>query len=163
KHPNGLYKNSQCTQCHLNPGDPTIRTGKENQIVENAHGPKGTFPLIQRHKDVPCATCHTGRDARGQTSFSRLQPNCNASGQCHADSLPRGTLGNQCMPCHVSGTWDALTFTHDQPFPRDAKGTVAAFPLKGEHKKNACEACHPGRKFAEAATTCASEGCHKKD
>ena len=33
----------------------------------------------------------------------------------------------------ASGTWDALKFDHDQPFPKDAKGKVAAFPLKGEH------------------------------
>ncbi len=163
EHPTGKYKNSQCLQCHMHPGDPTIRTGKDNKIVADAHGPNGSFPLIKKHKDVPCADCHTGRDSRGKTSFSGLKPNCNAAGQCHEDSLHLGTLGDRCMACHASGTWDALKFDHDQPFPKDSKSKVDAFPLKGEHKKNKCEACHPDRKFVEAATTCSAEGCHKDD
>lgn len=163
EHPNGKYKNSQCLQCHMHAGDPTMRTGKDNRIVGDAHGPNGTFPLIKKHKDVPCASCHTGRDSRGKTSFSGLKPDCNAAGQCHEDSLHRGTLGDRCLTCHVSGIWDALKFDHDKPFPKDAKGKVESFPLKGEHKKNKCESCHPERKFVEAPTTCASSGCHKED
>jgi len=147
----------------MHPGDPTIRTGKDNKIVGEVHGPNGSFPLIKKHKDVPCADCHTGRDTKGKTSFSGLKPNCNAAGQCHEDSLHQGTLGDRCASCHASGTWDALKFDHDQPFPQDAKGKVTAFPLKGEHKKNKCEACHPERKFAEAPVTCSAEGCHKDD
>jgi hypothetical protein len=163
EHPNGKYKNSQCLQCHMHAGDPTMRTGKDNRIVGDAHGANGTFPLIKKHKDVPCASCHTGRDSRGKTSFSGLKPDCNAAGQCHEDSLHQATLGDRCMTCHVSGTWDALKFDHDKPFPKDAKGKVDSFPLKGEHKKNKCESCHPDRKFSEAPTACASSGCHKED
>jgi hypothetical protein len=163
EHPNGKYKNSQCLQCHMNAGDPTIRTGKDNRIVGDAHGPNGAFPLIKKHKDVPCADCHTGRDSRGKTSFSGLKPDCNAAGQCHEDSLHKSTLGDGCMACHVSGVWDALKFDHDKPFPKDAKGKVSSFPLKGEHKKNKCESCHPERKFTEAPTTCSASSCHKQD
>jgi hypothetical protein len=162
ENPNGKYKNNECLTCHLHPGDPTIKT-EDNVIVGRIHGINGKFPLIKRHKGVPCASCHTGRDNKGKTSFSGLKPNCNAAGQCHEDSLHQTTLGGSCVACHVSGTWDALKFKHDLPFPKDAKGKVDAFPLKGEHKNNKCEACHPERKFAEAPVTCASEGCHKDD
>ena len=162
-HPNGKYKNTQCLQCHLHPGDVTIRQGKNNQIVEEIHGAKGGFPLVKKHKGVACGDCHTGRDKRGKTSFSGLKPNCNAAGQCHEDSLHEGTLGAKCMACHASGTWDALGFDHDKPFPADAQGKLASFPLKGEHKNNKCEACHPQRKFVEAPTTCSAEGCHAED
>jgi hypothetical protein len=163
-HPNGKYKNDQCLKCHLHAGDKTIRTGKDNKIVEEVHGDNGSFPLIKKHKKVPCGDCHTGRDKKGKTSFSGLKPNCNASGACHEDSLHEGTLGAKCMLCHVSGTWDALNFDHDKPFPADAKGKVASFPLKGEHKKNKCEACHTvDRKFAQTEVTCSAEGCHKED
>ncbi|HEU0037317.1 MAG TPA: cytochrome c3 family protein [Kofleriaceae bacterium] len=164
-HPQGKYKNTQCLQCHLHPGDPTIKV-KDNQIVETVHGPKGSFPLIKAHSrdKVPCADCHTGRDKKNKTSFSGLKPNCNAAGQCHEDSLHEGSLGANCMTCHVSGTWDALNFDHDKPFPKDAKGAVASYPLKGEHRKNKCEDCHtPQRKFAETPATCSAEGCHKED
>ena len=161
EHPDGKYKSSQCLQCHRNGGNPGQKD--KSPLLAEVHGPNGRFPLIKRHKDVACASCHTGRDSKGKTSFSELKPNCNAAGQCHEDSLHKGTLGEKCMTCHVSGIWDALKFDHDKPFPKDAKGKVDAFPLKGEHKKNKCEACHPQRKFAEAPTTCAAEGCHKED
>jgi len=163
QHPDGKYKSSQCLQCHTNGGDPQMRTGKDNKLLTDVHGNSGTFPLIKKHKDVPCADCHTGRDAKGKTSFSDLKPDCNAAGQCHEDSLHKATLGAKCNVCHTSGTWDALKFDHNQPFPPDAKGKVAAFPLKGEHKNNKCEACHPDRKFVEAGTTCAAAGCHLDD
>ncbi|MBA2540703.1 MAG: hypothetical protein H0V17_13780 [Deltaproteobacteria bacterium] len=162
-HPNGKYKNTQCLKCHLNPGNPDIRVGKSNAIVEEIHGVKGAFPLVKEHKPVPCVDCHKSRDAKGKTSFSNLKPNCNAAGQCHEDSLHEGTLGVKCMYCHVSGTWDALGFDHDKPFPPDAKGELKEYPLKGEHKKNKCESCHPDRKFTEAPTTCAAVGCHAED
>ena len=163
QHPDGKYKSAQCLQCHENGGNPQMRTSKDNKLVNDVHGPQGTFPLIKKHKDVPCASCHTGRDAKNKTSFSDLKPDCNAAGQCHEDSLHKASLGAKCINCHVSGTWDALKFDHAQPFPADAKGKVAAFPLKGEHKNNKCEACHPTRNFVEAGTTCASAGCHLED
>jgi hypothetical protein len=161
------YTNKQCSGpggCHLHPGDPTIRTGKDNKIVEIVHGSDGTFPLIKKHTKVPCADCHTGRDSKGKTTFTELSSNCNANGQCHEDSLHEGSLGKKCTVCHVSGTWDALNFDHDKPFPADAKGKVSEYPLKGEHKKNKCEACHGSeRDFAGTEVTCAAVGCHADD
>src|SRR5262249_16425969 len=158
------YKNEQCLKCHLHAGDPTIRQGRDNKIVDEVHGPNGSFPLVKKHKNVACADCHTGRDKKGKTSFSGLKPNCNANAKCHEDSLHDGTVGDGWMTCHSSGTWDALLFDHDKPFPKDAKGKVSEFPLKGEHKKNKCEACHGiERKFSEAEVTCSAEGCHKDD
>ncbi len=164
QHPKGKYKNSQCLQCHLNPGNRDIRTGKNNLIVRDVHGPRGSFPLVKEHRNVPCVDCHTGRNKKGKTSFSDLKPNCNASGQCHEDSLHEGTLGKNCMYCHQSGTWDALNFDHDKPFPDDAKGKVKEFKLKGAHKDNKCEACHTrDRTFAQTPVHCADEGCHARD
>lgn len=159
--PNGKYKNDQCLKCHLNPGDPTIRQGKDNKIVADVHGIAGTFPLVKEHKPVPCADCHTGRDKRGKTSFSGLKANCNAAGQCHEDSLHKGELGDKCIACHSSGVWDALKFDHNAPtFPDGSPG----YPLKGEHKNNKCESCHGvARKFKDTPRNCSAEGCHKED
>jgi hypothetical protein len=163
-HPDGKYKVSQCLGCHMHPGDPTIRKGKDNQLADAAHNPvHGTFPLVKGHKDVPCNNCHTGRDKKNKTSFSSVKPNCNAAGQCHEDSLHKGSLGDGCLACHKPGTWDALGFNHDDPFPDDAKGEVKSFPLKGAHRDNKCEECHPKRDFAAAHATCSAEGCHAED
>lgn len=163
-HPKGKYKNDQCLQCHMHPGDPTIRTGKQNEFVESAHGIRGTFPLVKGHKTVPCADCHTSRTKSGKTSFEKISANCNGNKQCHEDSLHEGSLGKMCTTCHVSGTWDALGFDHQVPFPKDAKGEVSEFPLKGEHLKNKCEDCHTkDRKFAETPSKCSADGCHAQD
>jgi hypothetical protein len=173
-HPDGLYKASavcvpgdkrscKCLECHMHPGDPTIRTGRDNPTFDGAHGRNGSFPLVKGHKEVPCNDCHTGRDKKNKTSFSHVEPNCNASGQCHEDSLHKGTLGQGCLGCHSPGTWDALKFDHQRPFPDDAKGEVKAFALKGEHLKNKCEDCHPKRDFAGTHATCSAEGCHQDD
>src|ERR1044071_7360272 len=69
-HPDGKYKghatctpgnkdSCKCLSCHMHPGDPTIRKGKDNQIVDDAHNKvHGTFPLIKGHENVPCNDCH---------------------------------------------------------------------------------------------------------
>ncbi|HSN27261.1 MAG TPA: hypothetical protein VLT45_13290, partial [Kofleriaceae bacterium] len=163
-HPRGKYKNEQCLQCHMHPGDPTIRTGKDNKMVDAVHGLNGSFPLVKGHKGVPCADCHTSRTKSGKTSFESIPANCNGNKQCHEDSLHEGSLGKMCTNCHVSGTWDALKFDHSQPFPDDAKGEVKQWPLKGEHLKNKCEDCHTkDRKFAQTPSKCSAEGCHAED
>jgi Cytochrome c7 and related cytochrome c/Class III cytochrome C family len=168
EHPNGKYKNSQCLQCHLHAGDPTIRKGKDNQVMQEAHGPDGTFPLVGGHAPgkVTCADCHTGRDKNGKTSFSSLEANCNANGKCHEDSLHQGTLGQGCNNdnCHKTPGFWTVKFDHDKPFPKDAKGEVSQWPLKGEHKKNKCADCHgQKRDFAAAHANCSAEGCHAED
>jgi hypothetical protein len=164
-HPKGKWKNNQCLQCHLHPGDPTI--AKNNKISDAAHFSRdATFPLTGGHKSVACNDCHTGRDRKNKTSFSDLKPNCAAAKQCHEDSLHQGSLGANCLTCHKPGesNFGALRFDHDKPFPKDAKGEVTEFQLKGEHKKNKCEDCHTKeRKFAETHATCSAEGCHKDD
>jgi len=157
------YKNSDCTTggCHSAAGKIEVDYKK---LTERYHGPKSDFPLVKGHKGVPCADCHTGRSGKkGLTTFDKIPANCNASGKCHEDSLHKGTLGQECTYCHTSGVWDALKFDHNKPFPKDAKGEVSQFPLKGEHLKNDCEDCHPQRKFAETPATCSAEGCHAAD
>ena len=156
------YKSNQCTGngCHSEAGKLEFDYKK---LTERYHGPKSEFPLVKGHKGVPCGDCHTGRSKKNQTTFDKIPTDCNASGKCHEDSLHRGTLGEDCVACHSSGTWDALKFDHDQPFPKDAQGEVPSFPLKGAHRENDCEDCHPARKFAETPATCAAEGCHAED
>ena len=160
------YNSNQCTGvaggsgCHTNAGEIEV---KYTNMVKLYHGPDSKFPLVKGHKGVACGDCHTGRTKNGKTTFDKIPTDCNASGKCHEDSLHLGELGENCEACHSSGTWDALKFDHDEPFPADAKGEVKSFPLKGEHKKNDCEDCHPQRKFSEAPATCSAEGCHADD
>ncbi len=160
EHPKGKYKSNQCTQCHKQPGN--IKTDPTNNFeFKAAHGgPSSTFPLVKKHKDVACALCHTGRDKKGKTSFSHIDPQCNA-GHCHEDSLHKGSLGDDCASCHPSGSWGAERFDHQQK--KFQSTGDPGFELKGEHKNNKCESCHPTKQFKDTPRNCSADGCHAKD
>ncbi|MDB4964014.1 MAG: hypothetical protein JWP01_4013 [Myxococcales bacterium] len=155
----GKWKNSECLNCHQGIG---IIDVKKKKMTELYHGPSSAFPLVKGHKDVPCADCHTGRK-KNTTSFEKIPVSCSANTKCHEDSLHKGTLSDKCEACHTPGTWDALRFDHNEPFPQPSKSELDAYPLKGAHKDNKCEACHPTREYVEAETTCAAAGCHADD
>ena len=82
----GKYKNTECLKCHMHPGDPTIRTGKDNTMVEDVARPQRHVPAGQgpqgravRATATPAATRRARRRSRD------LKPNCNANG-----AVPRG-------------------------------------------------------------------------
>ncbi|MEZ4358902.1 MAG: cytochrome c3 family protein [Kofleriaceae bacterium] len=139
-----LHKDNECLKCHRNPGD----TGgmDRDKLVAAYHGPKAKFPLVKAHRSVACDECHPGG------KFKETPMECGA--RCHEDSLHKGSLGAECSRCHSPGTWDALRFDHDDD---------TEFKLKGEHKKNACESCHPSREFSGTPKECAAAGCHAAD
>ncbi|HEY4175883.1 MAG TPA: hypothetical protein VGM90_03590 [Kofleriaceae bacterium] len=157
------YTNAQCFGgggCHVEPGNPNIKSKEMEKVY---HGPNSAFPLVKGHKDVPCAECHTGRSKSNKTTFEKIPSSCAENKKCHEDSLHKGSLSNKCELCHSPGTWDATRFSHDEPFPKPNEGSVDSFPLKGAHKDNKCEACHPQRDFANTNTKCADVGCHADD
>jgi hypothetical protein len=157
-HPKGKYDTTQCVRCHLITSPPTPRPWG---IIASIHGPRGTFPLVRGHKDAACTQCHVTRSPAGKPRFEGVSRECGPA--CHDGDPHRGSLGVACRRCHVSGTWDALAFDHDQPFPSDARGKVASFPLRGLHRTVVCESCHPARDFAAASATCGADGCHGRD
>jgi hypothetical protein len=138
------FNDGQCLGCHFKPG--TIEVKRED-MIKVYHGPKSNFPLVKAHKSVACGECHP------QGKFTP-PPAKECGERCHKDSLHKGSLGEECSRCHVSGTWDALAFTHDE----DTK-----WPLQGEHKKNKCEDCHPTREFTGTPKNCSAQGCHADD
>jgi len=150
------WKNKQCLDCHLKPGIVKVN---EKKLEEVYHGPNSNFPLVKEHDGVPCSDCHTGRNKKGNTTFEHEDPNCGE--RCHEDSLHQGELGSKCLPCHVSGTWDALEFKHNvDEYPDGTPG----YELKGEHLNNNCESCHTkARKFKDTPRECAAVGCHAED
>jgi hypothetical protein len=157
-HPNGKYTTEQCLLCHMVRSLPPPRP---EPLLKETHGIQGAFPLTGGHKAVACASCHVTRLPSGKPSFTGLSPTCGPV--CHEDVLHQGSLGAQCEQCHVSGTWAALRFDHDQPLPAGARHKVASFPLRGLHRNATCESCHPARDYAAANTTCSADGCHGPD
>lgn len=105
------------------------------------------FPLVGRHVDVACRTCH--RDL----VFARIGTACV---DCHADPH-RLRLGTDCASCHTPDGWvarDEARRRHD----------ATRLPLTGVHERLDCDACHrdpTGSDFANTPSDCYA--CHAAD
>lgn len=139
----GKYQNSECLNCHTQPGAKRM-TKKSLEII---HGAKARFPLTLRHAKIKCDRCHVN------DVYERMPRECGE--RCHEDSLHRGRLGDKCMRCHSPGRWDPIRFDHK---------TDTEYPLRGRHKVvPKCINCHPGARFKDTPRNCGDGGCHKKD
>lgn len=104
---------------------------------------KTTFPLTNKHAEVPCAACHM------QNHYKGTPAQCDA---CHApDDVHRGTRSGGCGQCHSTISWTAAKFNH-------AKET--GFALLGAHAQTDCINCHTsGRMQDPIPKDC--NGCHR--
>ena len=129
--------------CNAGRSDDPHRQGQQDRRRgARRRAARSRWSRATRTCRAPTATPAATRRARRRSRD--LKPNCNAAGQCHEDSLHKGTLGDECIDLprrRAPGTRSSSITTSRSP--TDAKGEVNAFPLKGEHKKNKCEACHP--------------------
>ena len=71
-HPKGKYKNSECLQCHMHPGDPTIRTGKDNKMVVEVHGLARQLPAGQGAQGRAVRRLPHEPRQGGKTSFAEI-------------------------------------------------------------------------------------------
>jgi hypothetical protein len=156
-HPNERYKNlaKECVACHRINDVHTERYGSKCEKCHNEqkwkqiifdHDRDTKFKLRGAHAKIRCDTCHTGK-----LYGVKLGTRCYA---CHQhDDKHAGRYGRKCGACHGSRGWGHVTFSHD----KDTK-----FPLRGAHKKVACEDCHRGDLDKEKDRhTCFA--CHKGD
>lgn len=124
-----------CTDCHSEEGWTKVRFDHD----------ASAFPLVDRHRKVPCAGCHASR------KFKPTPTDCRS---CHAkDDRHRGRLGTECQSCHSPRKWAETRFEHR----RDT-----GFQLLGAHARTACDKCHEnGIEHGRTPTTC--YGCHQRD
>jgi len=156
-HVSEVYKGlpAQCIDCHR---EDDTHNGANGTDCASCHAPTGwaavafdhgartRFALTGKHASLDCAACHT-------TSLTspKLPTACVA---CHkADDAHQGRNGPACAGCHNTTAWTGVRFDHDRR---------TKFPLRGAHKKVACEACH-----VEAVTKAlpgkACIDCHRTD
>jgi len=144
----------KCAGCHAADDRHGGRFGDDCAACHNEqkwkearydHAAKAKFPLKGKHEKVDCHACHTG-----PISGPKLPKDC---GGCHkADDVHHGSMGTQCVACHVETGWkDKVRFDHD----------MTRFPLVGLHATVACEECHANRAYRNTARDCIS--CHKAD
>lgn len=143
---------SLCVDCHKK-ADP--HKGRLGDRCDNCHSPtswrnvksfdhgKTKFPLQGAHKDVACATCHTGEIYK---DLAQACVSCHRLQDIHAERY-----GVKCETCHNQSKWKEANFDHGK----------TKFPLRGAHVKVKCDACHTGYIYRDKlAITCVS--CHKQ-
>jgi hypothetical protein len=166
----GAHKDTTCNACHINkkykdtPKEclschqiNDVHRGEFGKKCDDCHNSKKwtnakfdhkktDFPLYGRHKKASCNSCHLGGDTK-----KKLPIKCYG---CHKnDDNHKGRYGRKCNDCHVSSSWQKTKFDHDKK---------TDFPLRGKHKKVACDSCHQGDLYKdELPTKCYS--CHKND
>lgn len=145
------YASKPCADCHVE------HRGVAHELVRWPGGSRERFDhritgfaLEGGHREIRCADCHKGRNARGAPTLLGVQTTC---ASCHEDPHQQ-RFGNECRTCHNDRTWREVTLTG---FDHDS----ARFKLKGEHRRVECAKCHgtPAQYRELAFETCTS--CHK--
>jgi hypothetical protein len=128
---------SKCETCHIE------KSWKE--IIFD-HDIKTKYPLLGKHKDTKCVSCH-----KGDLYKDKLKTDCHS---CHhKDDKHKESFGRKCETCHVEKSWKEILFDHDKK---------TKYPLLGKHKDTKCVSCHKGDLYKDKLKTdCLS--CHLKD
>lgn len=165
----GKHKGVECRDCH--PQEKYLATpttcfgcherddkheGRYGGDCKKCHTPLGwaslifnhdkdtKYKLIGRHKQVTCDQCHP---AKVNAYKVKTKDDCYS---CHKFSDEhKGLYGKKCKDCHNTKGWAKNKFDHDK----------TDFPLKGKHKKTACNDCHPGELYDQKLSTKCYE-CH---
>jgi nitrate/TMAO reductase-like tetraheme cytochrome c subunit len=149
------HEKVKCDACH--PGHIYKDKNKLGQNCENCHSDKGwrqkvffdhditRFPLIGRHATAPCEECHRNTSYKGTTT---------KCADCHQDKRHEGRFGVNCARCHNPNGWDLWRFDHNKR---------TRFPLRGEHAKVSCYACHKEKHAVKISLPTNCYGCHSAD
>lgn len=127
---------ANCEGCH---------TVTDWKTVTKFDHDKTRFPLVGKHKSVPCADCHK------DNNFKNTPMQCQA---CHKDTFHQGKLGPDCAQCHSPNGWLKSSFNHNKQ---------TKFPLTGSHVGLDCHRCHtkPVDGPPKISTVCGT--CHQKN
>jgi ribosomal protein L15 len=127
---------SKCESCHVE---------KNWKEILFDHGKATKYPLLGKHKEAKCTSCH-----KGELYKEKLPTICLS---CHEkEDKHKGQEGKKCETCHSEQSWKKTTFNH---------GKMSTFPLLGRHMLVDCKKCHLAETFKDAKSSCWS--CHEKD
>lgn len=157
-HIDNKYKDTpkECNSCHkkddkhkgtFGPKCETCHNEKSWKEIIFDHNKKTKYPLLGKHIDVKCVSCH-----KGDLYRDKLKMDCYS---CHQkDDKHKGSFGPKCESCHVERSWKEIPFDHDKK---------TKFPLTGKHRPPLkCTACHKGDLYKDKLKMdCLS--CHLKD
>ncbi len=145
-----IHKNkfgNDCRKCH----DEFSFTQVKG--MDNFNHDRTNFPLIGKHQNVDCKSCHKG---------SLTQPiNHNRCSNCHTDyhkgQFAKHGVSPDCGECHTINGFTPTNYTLE-------KHNSSAFPLEGSHMATPCFACHKtdeGWNFSFNDKSCTQ--CHQNN
>jgi len=126
-------RGNDCGSCH----------NQRSWRVDFDHLAKADFPLLGRHAELTCESCHTG---------ALTDPLPTACEECHQQDDPHGGTLGACDSCHAPAGW-LVDLHFDHEFTR--------FPLVGMHRLATCGQCHLSHVYDQAELECAV--CHAQD
>lgn len=145
------FQQTACYDCHQYDDQHKGRYGKQCKTCHGSkkwsethynHRKETDFPLLGKHKELSCDSCH-----RGEAKQERDKTACF---DCHQQDDPhQEKLGKQCQECHNEHSWkEKITFDHD----------LSRFPLIGLHATTSCESCHQDSVYSATPLKCHT--CH---
>jgi hypothetical protein len=146
KGPHQKTLGEKCADCHLS------MNSWKGLDVKFDHEKQAKYPLDGKHQRVTCEKCHQKKTKEEAVFKVHGYESCVT---CHKkDDVHKGSLGDKCESCHTADDWKKVRFNHDK----------AKFALKGKHRDEKCEACHPsaGKGVFKMGKfdACSAAGCH---
>jgi hypothetical protein len=138
-----------CDSCH------TTSTWKKSSFTTRFDHSKTNFPLLGKHLEVSCLSCHKSPDFKTPMPFA----NCT---DCHQDQhggqFLKHTDGGRCESCHTVSGWSPSTYTV-------ADHAKTGFPLVTPHTRVKCAGCHlpAGKETRYKIKFALCVDCHKDE
>jgi hypothetical protein len=153
----GLSPN--CVTCHKDPHKGQLGNDCERchnvvdwKAAKKFDHSKTRYPLTGMHAQVACEKCHKPDVPGGPARFKDMK--FNSCTDCHVDPH-HGAFKQRCEQCHTTVGWKKVlpgfAFDHSK----------TKYPLRGEHIKVSCTACHAGGEFKMPLAFANCTDCHK--
>ena len=128
-----VAKFGACNDCHRDPHVKPLgvcascHTTESFKATRRIDHDKTGFPLVGKHAQVPCATCHVQPPTKVHLKSGKCA-------DCHQDPHKGVFKGSDCASCHKeTGFAPAAPFDHAQK---------TGYALEGSHATVACASCH---------------------
>ena len=132
-----------CSACHRDPHSGEFKQGcdschntfswKKSRFAETFDHAKTDYPLLGKHLDLPCVSCHQGGDFKTPIPHNNCA-DCHKSDP-HGGQFARRVDGGRCESCHTVQGWSPSTFSV-------ADHAKTGFPLIFPHANVKCASCH---------------------
>lgn len=133
---------TQCTSCHNDPHRGFFKqtcqschstvAWKTADAAEKFDHSKTQYPLLGKHAEVKCESCHERGDFTKVVSF-RFCSDCHKDP--HRGQFAQRADGSKCESCHTVEGFNQAKFTV-------ADHIKTAYPLLGKHTSVECAKCH---------------------